>query len=277
MAPLLPKFVPEDAAMYDELRKRGISAAVTDDAVLDGRLRLRQPGKGHRVGHDAILLAAATAAKKGEHAVDLGAGVGAAGLALASRVDRLRVTLVEIDPALTVLATENAGRNGLASRVSVATLDVGAPARAFSAAGLKPGSADRVLMNPPFHDAERQRLSPHAGRRLAHAASSDLLSVWVGAAARLLSARGVLTLIWRADGLPDVLAALGRGFGGVAVMPVHPKPDAPAIRILIRAAKQSRAPLTIYPGLILNDADGQPDVIADAVLRGKVVLPLANL
>ena len=31
----------------------------TDDAVLGGRLRLLQPKRGHRVGHDAILLAAA--------------------------------------------------------------------------------------------------------------------------------------------------------------------------------------------------------------------------
>ena len=47
---------------------------------------LRQPPSGHRVGHDAILLAAATGGDAGEHAVDLGAGVGAAGLALARRV-----------------------------------------------------------------------------------------------------------------------------------------------------------------------------------------------
>jgi len=252
-------------------------ATVTDDAVLDGRLRLRQPGKGHRVGHDAILLAAATAAKKGEHAVDLGAGVGGAGLALASRVDGLRVTLVEIDPALAALAAENAARNGLASRVSAVTLDVGASARAFAAAGLKPGSADRVLMNPPFHDAARQKLSAHAGRRLAHAGSSGLLPIWVAAATRLLSARGSLTLIWRADGLADVLAALRRGFGGVAVMPVHPRPGEAAVRILVRAAKQSRAPLTIYPGLILNDADGRPAAVADAVLRGRLALPFADL
>ena len=59
------------------------SLETSDDAVLGGRLRLRQPLRGHRVGHDAILLAAATAAQAGEHAVDLGAGVGAAGLALA--------------------------------------------------------------------------------------------------------------------------------------------------------------------------------------------------
>lgn len=253
------------------------SPAVTDDAVLDGRLRLHQPVRGHRVGHDAILLAAATAAKKGEHAVDLGAGIGAAGLALASRVDGLRVTLIDIDPALTAMAASNAARNGLASRVNAITLDVGAPGRAFVAAGLKPGSADRVLMNPPFHDITRQKSSPHAARRLAHAGSPDLLKIWIAAAARLLSPRGVLTLIWRVDGLADVITSLGRGFGGVGMMPVHPKADAPAIRILVRAAKQSRAPLTIYPGLVLNDADGSPAAAADAVLRGRLTLPLAHL
>jgi tRNA1(Val) A37 N6-methylase TrmN6 len=265
--------MPASAADLDSVR----DAAVTDDAVLDGRLRLRQPNKGHRVGHDAILLAAATAAKNGEHAVDFGAGVGGAGLALASRVEGLRVTLLEIDPTLAALAADNAARNGLAPRVSAVTLDIGAPARAFAAAGLKPGTADRVLMNPPFHDAERQKSSPQPARRLAHAGSASLLPVWLAAAARLLSARGTLTLIWRADGLGDVLAALSRGFGGVAVMPVHPKPGAPAIRVLVHAAKQSRAPLAIYPGLMLNDADGRPAAVADAVLRGRSALPFADL
>ena len=64
---------------------------ISDDAVLGGRLRLRQPRRGHRVGHDAILLAAATGGRAGEQAVDLGAGVGAAGLALAARVAGLDV------------------------------------------------------------------------------------------------------------------------------------------------------------------------------------------
>ena len=60
-------------------------AETSEDAVLGGRLLLRQPRAGHRVGHDAILLAAAISARGGDHAVDLGAGVGAAGLALAQR------------------------------------------------------------------------------------------------------------------------------------------------------------------------------------------------
>jgi tRNA1(Val) A37 N6-methylase TrmN6 len=251
--------------------------AITNDAVLDGRLRLRQPARGHRVGHDAILLAAATTAKNGEHAVDLGAGVGAAGLALASRVEGLRVTLVDIDPTLTALASDNAERNGLSSRVVAVTLDAGASARAFAAQELKPGSADRVLMNPPFHDPSRQKPSPDPARRLAHASPPDVLAAWISAAARLLSPQGTLTLIWRADGLAEMLAGLGRGFGGVAVMPVHPRPGAPAIRVLVRACKQSRAPLTIYPGLMLNDERGFPASLADAVLRGRSVLPLADL
>src|SRR5436305_619207 len=80
---------------------------VSEDAVLGRRLLLRQPKRGHRVGHDAILLAAATPARPGETVVDLGAGVGAAGLAVARRVAGISVALVEIDPALAALADTN--------------------------------------------------------------------------------------------------------------------------------------------------------------------------
>src|SRR6266480_3222587 len=66
-------------------------AEVAEDAVLGGKLRLKQPRSGHRVGHDAILLAAACPARAGERVVDLGAGVGAAGLALAHRVEGTEV------------------------------------------------------------------------------------------------------------------------------------------------------------------------------------------
>jgi tRNA1(Val) A37 N6-methylase TrmN6 len=245
----------------------------TEDAVLGGRLILRQPRRGHRVGHDAILLAAATPAKTGEHVVDFGAGVGAAGLALAARMAGPSVTLLEIDPALAALAEENIRRNAFADRVRAITLDVTAPARAFAAAGLPPGSAARVLMNPPFNDPAASRASPDADRRLAHVSAG--LAPWLRSAARLLAAGGTVTLIWRADGLADLLAALARGFGAVAVQPVHPRPDAPAIRVLVRAVKGSGAPLALLPGLVLADADGHPSAAAEAVLRHGAALPLA--
>jgi len=250
-------------------------AETSEDAVLGGRLVLRQPRNGHRVGHDAILLAAAASARAGEHAVDLGAGVGAAGLALARRIEGLAVTLVEIDPVLAALAEENAARNGLAERVRAVCLDVAAPAATFAAAGLAPGAADRVLMNPPFN-APQQKPSPDRGRRLAHSASHATLDQWVRTAARLLRPAGVITLLWRADGLDSLCAALTAGFGAVTLLPLHPKPGAPAIRVLARAVKASRAPLSLLPGFILADAAGKPTAQAEAVLRRGALLPLAG-
>ena len=59
---------------------------VSEDAFLGGQLRMRQLKSGHRAGHDAVLLAAATSTRSGDRVADLGAGVGVAGLALARRV-----------------------------------------------------------------------------------------------------------------------------------------------------------------------------------------------
>jgi tRNA1(Val) A37 N6-methylase TrmN6 len=244
----------------------------SEDAVLGGRLVLRQPRRGHRFGHDAILLAAAVAARAGERAVEFGAGVGAAGLALARRVEGLDVTLVEIDPALAALAAENAQRNGLAARVRAVSLDVTAPAASFAAAGLASVSADHVLMNPPFNAAHNP--SPDPARRAAHVVSDRTLEHWLDAAARLLRPGGAVTLIWRADGRADVLAALSAHFGSVVVLPVHGKAGGPAIRVLVRAVKDRADPLTLLSGFVLTDADGKPAVAAETVLRDGAALPL---
>jgi tRNA1(Val) A37 N6-methylase TrmN6 len=249
--------------------------AISEDAVLGGRLRLRQPLGGHRVGHDAILLAAATAAYAGEQAVDLGAGVGAAGLALAARVAGLKVTLVEIDATLCRLAADNAQLNGLDDRVEAVACDVEDQA-ALAAAGLIAGGADRVLMNPPFHDARRHNVSPDMRRRLAHAGGPGLLQRWIAAAAMLLKPGGVLTLIWRADELDDVMSALGGGFGGLVVLPVAPREGAAAIRVLVRAVKGGGGAPVQLPPLILNDAQGRPTPAAEAVLREAKTLTLTE-
>jgi tRNA1(Val) A37 N6-methylase TrmN6 len=249
-------------------------SATTEDAVLDGRLILRQPQRGHRVGHDAILLAAATEAQPDELAVDLGAGVGAAGLALAARVPKLGVVLVDVDAALVRLAEENIQINALGERVRAVVLDVGARSSAFAAAGLQAGAATRVLMNPPFNDAGGNP-SPDEARRLAHTAAPENLAIWLRCAFRLLCRHGVLTLLWRADGLGRVLTGLVDGFGAATVLPIYPRPDRPAIRVVVRAVKDSRAPLCLLPGLVLCDAAGQSTPAAAAILRGAAALSLA--
>jgi tRNA1(Val) A37 N6-methylase TrmN6 len=187
------------------------------------------------------------------------------------------VTLVEIDAELSAIAAENATRNALGMRVRVVTLDVRASADEFAARGIALGSVDRVLMNPPFNDPGRQIVSPDPHRRAAHVAGEGLLADWIGAAERVLHSAGGVTLIWRADGLANVLAALGDGgFGEIAVLPVYGRAGAPAIRIVVDARKGSRAPLKLLPGLNLNDAAGRPTVEAEAVLRGAQALPIGD-
>ncbi|KYG98265.1 methyltransferase [Bradyrhizobium sp. DOA1] len=249
------------------------AADITEDAFLGGQLRLKQKRSGHRAGHDAILLAAATQAKAGDHVVDLGAGIGAAGLALARRVAGIRLSLVEIDPELAELARANAAANGMTAKTVV--LDVAADAQAFAAHGLGPDSADVVLMNPPFNDPVRHRGSPDQARHIAHVATEQTLHAWVHAARRILRSNGVLTLIWRADEIADVLAALSRGFGSLSVLPIHGEAGRPAIRILVRAVKGGRAPTRLLPGLVLNDESRVPNNEVKEILEGRAVLPLA--
>ncbi|MBS0244980.1 MAG: methyltransferase [Proteobacteria bacterium] len=248
---------------------------ITDDAVLGGRLRLLQPKRGHRVGHDAILLAAATRGASGERAVDLGAGIGGAGLALACRIPGIDVTLVEIDSALCALADENAERNALADRVRAVSCDV-EDIDALAAVGLRAASFDRALMNPPFNDPARQQSSPDPRRRLAHVADDGLAARWMATAAFLLKPRGVLTLIWRAVARNDIVRAMQAEFGEIAVQPVMPRPDADPIRVLVRAVKDASGLLPDYPPLLLNDAAGKPTPAAEEILRAALPLPMAR-
>jgi tRNA1(Val) A37 N6-methylase TrmN6 len=132
-------------------------------------------------------------------------------------------------------------------------------------------------MNPPFHDARRHNVSPDARRRLAHAGEPGSLERWVASAAWLLKPGGVLTLIWRADELEEVLGALAGAFGGLAVLPVAPRAGATAIRVLVRAVKGGTAKPVHLPALILNDAQGRPTQDAEAVLRGGQPLALTEV
>jgi tRNA1(Val) A37 N6-methylase TrmN6 len=246
-------------------------AAIAEDAFLGGRIRLRQPRRGHRAGTDAVLLAALIAPREGETVYDLGAGVGAVGLIVAART-KGRVVFVEREPVLAALCRENIALNRLAARARVIEADLLAPAAVRRERGLVPQSADWVVTNPPFLEEGRGRPSPDALRAAAHELPADGLERWIAAAADLLRPNGRLALIHRADALAACLAYLGRGFGAVAIRPVHPAPGEAAIRILITAVKASRAPSRLLPGLVLHDAAGAFTPEAQALHRGESLL-----
>jgi tRNA1(Val) A37 N6-methylase TrmN6 len=249
------------------------AARTTIDAFLGGRVEALQPATGHhRSGLDAVLLAAALDERTTGAVVDLGAGAGVAGLCVAARCPEASVILVERERQLAALAGEALRRPanaGFAARVSVIEADIAAPEAERAAAGLSRGGAGAVIANPPFHRPGAVRVSPAGARAAAHVLGPDGLDPWFRAAAWLVGPGGLLVFILSAGALGEALACAAGRFGGVRIVPVHPRPDAAATRILIAARKGSRAGAGVLPGLVLHGPEGSrflPPV--EAVLRG---------
>lgn len=245
------------------------SPVLTEDSLLDGRVRLRQPAEGYRTAIDPVLLAAAIPAMPGEQVADLGCGVASAGLCLLRRAPQVRVVGLELQPQLGRLGLENAKLNGMQDRLAIHIGDVLSPPDPVA-----PDSFDHVMMNPPYLDPAAARISQHEARRIATVEGEAGLSAWVDCARGLLRPRGSLTLIHRADRLDAILAVLSEDWGDLAVLPLWPRRDQPAKRVIVQARKASAAPLRLLPGLVLHDDDGHYSPATEAVLRAAAALPL---
>jgi len=233
---------------------------MTRDAFLGGKVYVCQPKRGrHRAGLDAVYLAAALPEGTKGHVVDLGAGVGTAGFCAAARLPGISVTLVELDNTVLSLAEralEDPANAAFADRVSLLEADITAKGSLRHAAGLSPSMADHAIMNPPYYEADRFRASPNSARADAHMLDERGLEPWAKTATDIVKEGGSLTVIFRADGLLDLLSVLKGRFGSIDVIPLRPRPDAAASRVLIRAIRASKAPMQLLPGFVLHEGDG---------------------
>jgi tRNA1(Val) A37 N6-methylase TrmN6 len=248
-----------------------VTEPFSDDWFLDGRLLLRQPQKGHRIGTDALLLAAAASAEG--RVCDLGSGVGAVGLALAMR-GAAETVLVERDPVFAACAPHNIANSSHASSTSLIEADIFDRRAFLRDPALADQTFDAVATNPPFDQARRGRRSPTALKQAAHAMEGGDLADWLRVAVRLLRDGGTVTLIHRADRLADVLAALPKRAGGIWIKPVQPLVDQAATRILVQATAGSRAPLALLPPLVLHGPDGDFTPEAEAIHKGRAAISM---
>lgn len=229
-------------------------AEVTDDTLLGGRVRLRQPRRGNRAGTDAVLLAGLAESRPGDRVIDLGSASGAVGLMVAARTDLADLSLLDRDANLVSLAAENIALNGLQDRARAIRLD------AFDASSWPAGDdlvrpADLLVTNPPWFDGGG-RVSPHRGRRDAHVLSGGDLAAWVSAGSRLLKPRGRICIIHRAEALHAVLNAIGAAFGDVVARPIQPRHGEDATRVVVSARKSGRGPFRLAAPLVLHEEDG---------------------
>lgn len=260
-AALDPAVLDQDELTDDQL---------TEDAFLGGALKLLQPRQGYRAATDPVLLAAACPAAPGQRALDVGCGVGAAGLCLAARRPGVAVEGIELQPALTALSRRNAARNGVGAWLAHAGDIRAAPLF------VRATSYDHVLTNPPFHPAEAGPGSPLNRRDLANRETASL-AAWLDFCLRRLRPGGGLTLIHRVERLPEIMVALAGRAGGVGVLPLAPRAGAPAKRVIVTAVKESRAPFRLAAPLALHRGAAGEDAApftpeAEAILRDGAAL-----
>ncbi len=234
----------------------------TEDRLLGGRIRLKQPAAGYRVAIDPVFLAAAVPAEPHQLVLDVGCGAGAAMLCLAARVQHSRLVGLEMQRDLVRLAGDNVILNGLEARASVMIGDLLHPPPRLS-----PGAFDHVMANPPFHRRGAAEPAAASGKPAATIEGDADLAEWVRFSLAMVRSKGTVTFIHRADRIDVLLGQIAGRAGEVVVFPLWPGQDRAASRILVRARKQVSAPARLASGLVLHDADGRLSAGAEGVLR----------
>jgi len=255
--------------MTDEMMTDGPppTIATTDDSFLSGRVTVRQPRDGYRVGTDAVMLAAGIASgRRMVRALDMGAGVGGVSLAVSQRLKDLHITAVERDQASYDLLCHNIAANGRYAVIRPYCGDV------LALPAMLKGSFDQVFANPPFHHGSD---APSRSRRRAqaHYADEEALARWVASALWALRQKGRVTFIVRADRTDQVMRALAQGGAGEIVLyPLWSYRGSPAIRMVITARKGVKGAMAVLPGLVLHHPGGALTPEARRVMKGEALL-----
>lgn len=231
------------------------------DSLIGGEVDLRQPEQGYRAAIDPVLLAAATPAIAGR-VLDVGAGVGAAGLCYAFRVPGAQVLGLELQSDLAALANENATRNDCHDRVRIVEGDLLRPPSDFV-----PSSFDHVMANPPYMPPDRGGPPPDPSKAAAMVEGEAGLSAWITFCLDMVKPKGSVTMVHRADRLDELLALFREQAGGIVVVPLWPGGGRPAKRVIVRARRDVRTPLRLTAGLTLHAEDGVYTDEALAILQ----------
>ena len=244
-----------------------VPASMTDDAFLGGKLKILQPEKGYRAGIDAVFLAAAIPANDGDTVFEAGIGAGVASLCLLARNQMVHITGIEANTRYAVLCEQNAKRNGLSNSLRVIHADVKEAMRKDLAHMPAHGTFAHAFANPPFFDEGKVTPSPSLLKAQAHAFGPEDLEMWIKVLHAMVTMRGTVTVIHRAETLGKLLTAMETKFGDIRVAPLYAREGSAASRVIVQGVKGSRAPMQLLPGLILHDDTNSFTPDAEAVLR----------
>lgn len=239
-----------------------IEPVYTEDLLLGGRILVRQPRNGYRIAIDPIFLAASIDIGPGHTILDVGAGVGAASLCLATRRMDIKITAVELLREHVRYAVDNVNLNNVRDRIEVLHGDLMHPPPRLAA-----GTFSHVMANPPYLEAARGRVSANPIKAKANHESTADLDQWAKFCLLMVKPKGTVTFIYRADRLSEILTYFSGKLGDIIIYPLWPSNKKSAKRVLVRGVKNSNGALKLMPGMILHQEDGKFTNDAEAILR----------
>ncbi len=223
------------------------------DDFFGGKIKLIQPLKGYRAGVDPVLLAAALPRNLKGTMLDLGCGVGTAGLCALYGMAHLRLIGIEADENAAARAMRNAALNHFAENVEIFHQKLGA---SDFVDPLKTTEVDIAISNPPwFEQAHSQKAT---GSRGDGRQEGDIdLSVWLDYMIRKLRTGGLIAVIHRAHRLDDILQHFAGRVGNIKIIPIWSKAGQAAKHVIILGHKARKTPLKLMSGFVMHDASGQ--------------------
>ncbi len=236
--------------------------------VLNKHVQLHQAPEGFRTSMDSIMLAAACPVRTGQNVLDLGCGVGSAGLCVLHRIVDMTLLGVDIQADHIELAIKNAAINNMAKNSSFLCADI----RDLTRDDI--GAFDHVICNPPYKAAGSHKHSPSPAKAQAmgHVNGDISLRNWIDCAWHHIKGQGSLTIVHEAEQCDSIIQGLysergGRRFGNIEIIPLYPKAGVAAKRVIIRAWKHKKSGSSVLPGITLHNMNGSYTPEADKILR----------
>ena len=234
--------------------------------ILNKTLALRQAPQGFRTSMDSVMLGAACPVKSGQSILDLGCGVGSAGLCALKRISGATLHGVDIQGDHIEIALENARLNDMDSRAEFTCSDI---------REMDIDRFDHVICNPPYMEMNAHISSPSESkaRAMGHIEADIDLQDWITTAYNHIKGQGSLSMIHEAGQTDNIIRSLysprgGRRFGAIEIIPLFPKLGVPAKRVVIRAYKHKKSGTTLHQGIIMHKDNGDYTETADKILRG---------
>ena len=231
------KYIEEDETL-DDLQLKGIQIIQKKDSF--------------RFGVDAVLLANFANIKKGFKVIDLCSGTGIIPFIIAGKTEADKITGIEIQEQMVIMAKRTAKLNNLEERISFINMDLKDIKQISNME-----KADVVTVNPPYKLKDSGIINENDKNAIARHEICCTIEDVIVATKAILKHNGKMYMIHRPDRLVDVFCTMRKHkIEPRQIRMIHPNHTKAPNMVLIEGQNNGGTFLKWLPPLSIYDIDG---------------------